>query len=64
MNNPRRRFKSLIPPHDDLSRRSRVPAPGARSRKKAHKAAGAAWLFADFLAACMALPPDQLADLE
>jgi hypothetical protein len=41
-----------------------MPAPGATSRKRAHKAAGAAWLFADFLAACMTLPPDQFADLE
>jgi hypothetical protein len=62
--NPRRRLKSLIPPNDDPERRRRVPAPGGTSRKRAHKAAGQAWLFADFLAACMTLPPDQLADLE
>jgi hypothetical protein len=62
--NPRRRLKSLIPPHDDAQCRRRMPAPGATSRKRAHKAAGAAWLFADFLAACMTLPPDQFADLE
>ena len=62
--NPRRRLKSLIPPHEDPAQRRRVPAPGATSRKRAHKAAGAAWLFADFLAACMTLPPDQFADLE
>ncbi len=64
MNNPRRRFKNLIPPHEDPSSRRRVPTPAFGARKKAHKAAGAAWLFADFLAACMTLPPDQLADLE
>ena len=62
--NPRRRLKSLIPPPDDSARRHRVPAPGVKSRKLVHKAAGASWLFADFLAACMTLPPDQLADLE
>jgi hypothetical protein len=62
--NPRRRFKSLIPPHDDPEHRRRVPAPGSGNRKLGHKGAGAAWLFADFLAACMTLPPDQLADLE
>ena len=62
--NPRRRFKSLIPPHEDPEYRRRMPAPVRAGRKRADKAAGAAWLFADFLAACMALPPDQLADLE
>jgi hypothetical protein len=62
--NPRRRFKSLIPPHDDPERHRRVPAPMSGNRKRADKRAGAAWLFADFLAACMTLPPDQLADLE
>ena len=62
--NPRRRLKSLIPPSEDAGRRRRVPSPGATPRKRAHKAAGAAWLFADFLAACMTLPPDQFADLE
>jgi len=62
--NPRRRLKSLIPPHEDPSRLRRVPAPGATMRKRVHKGAGEAWLFADFLAACMTLPPDQLADLE
>lgn len=61
--NPRRRLKNLIPPHDDSARR-RVPVPSSSPRKRAHKAAGAAWLFADFLAACVTLPPDQLADLE
>jgi hypothetical protein len=62
--NPRRRFKSLIPPHDDPEHRRRVPAPMSGNRKRADKHAGAAWLFADFLAASMSLPPDQLADLE
>ena len=62
--NPRQRLKSLIPPHDDPARRGRVPVPSSAPRKRAHKAAGAAWLFADFLAACVTLPPDQLADLE
>jgi hypothetical protein len=62
--NPRRRFKSLIPPHDDLEPRRRLPVPVSANRKVAHKGAGAAWLFADFLAACMTLPADQLADLE
>jgi hypothetical protein len=63
--NPRRRFKSLVPPQEDPEPRRRQPAPaGGSGRKRADKAAGAAWLFADFLAACMALPPDQLADLE
>ena len=62
--NTRRRFKSLIPPHDDPEHRRRTPAPFSASRKRADKHAGAAWLFADFLAACMTLPPDQLADLE
>jgi hypothetical protein len=62
--NPRRRFKSLIPPHEDPEQRRRMPAPVGTSRKRADKAAGASWLFADFLAACMSLPPDQLADLE
>ncbi|MEI9894828.1 MAG: hypothetical protein WDN28_13325 [Chthoniobacter sp.] len=41
-----------------------MPAPLSANRKRAHKGAGAAWLFADFLAACMTLPPDQLADME
>lgn len=62
--NPRRRLKSLIPPHGDPARRRRVPAPSGSPRKRAHKAAGAAWLFADFLAASLTLSPDQLADLE
>ena len=62
--NPRRRFKSLVPPHEDPEHRRRMPAPAGASRKRADKAAGAAWLFADFLAACMSLSPDQLADLE
>jgi hypothetical protein len=62
--NPRRRFKSLIPPHEDPEVRRRMPAPMHTSRKRADKGAGAAWLFADFLAACMSLPPDQWADLE
>jgi hypothetical protein len=62
--NRRRRFRSLIPPHDDPEHRRRLPAPRSASRKRADKRAGAAWLFADFLAACMTLPPDQLADLE
>lgn len=62
--NTRRRFKTLIPPHEDSQRRRRVPVPFSSNRKRADKAAGAAWLFADFLAACMTLPPDQLADLE
>ena len=62
--NPRRRFKSLIPPHEDPEHRRRMPAPMQASRKRADKGAGAAWLFADFLAACMSLPPDQWADLE
>ena len=62
--NPRRRFKSLLPLNEDPAQRRRVPAPSSATRKRAHKAAGAAWLFADFLAACMTLPPDQLADLE
>lgn len=62
MNN-RRRNKSLLPNSDrDLPNR-REPMPAAR-RRKCQKAAGAAWLFADFLAASMTLPPDQLADLE
>ena len=62
--NTRRRFKNLIPPHDDPQHRRRVPVPFRANRKRADKGAGAAWLFADFLAACMTLPPDQLADLE
>lgn len=62
--NTRRRFKSLIPPHEDPQHRRRVPVPFSSTRKRADKGAGAAWLFADFLAACMTLPPDQLADLE
>ena len=62
--NPRRRLKSLIPPHEDPVPRRRVAAPAAASSKPVHQGAGAAWLFADFLAACMTLPPDQLADLE
>ena len=62
--NTRRRFKSMIPPHDDPERRRRMPSPMSANRKRAHKGAGAAWLFADFLAAFMTLPPDQLADLE
>ncbi len=62
--NPRRRLKSLIPPPDDPTGRRRVPAPGGPRRQRAHKTADQAWLFADFLAACMTLPPDQLADLE
>ena len=62
--NPRRRFKSLLPASEDPAQRRRMPAPGSATRKHADKAAGAAWLFADFLAASMTLPPDQLADLE
>jgi len=62
--NPRRRFRSLIPPHEDPAVRRRLPAPANANRKRADKAAGAAWLFADFLAASMCLSPDQLADLE
>ena len=62
--NPRRRFKSLIPPCDNTEQRRRTPAPAHGCRKRANKGAGSAWLFADFLAACMSLPPDQLADLE
>jgi len=62
--NSRRRFKNLIPPHEDPAFRRRMPAPSNGRRKQADKRAGAAWLFADFLAACLALPPDQLADLE
>jgi hypothetical protein len=62
--NPRRRFKSLLPQCEDPAQRRRVPAPVSSNRKRADKAAGAAWLFADFLAASMTLPPDQLADLE
>jgi hypothetical protein len=62
--NQRRRFRSLIPPHEDPAARRRLPAPAKHSRQRADKAAGAAWLFADFLAASMSLPPDQLADLE
>jgi hypothetical protein len=62
--NTRRRFKSLLPQGEDPERRRRVPAPMSASRKRGHKGAGAAWLFADFLAAFMTLPPDQLADLE
>lgn len=62
--NPRRRLKSLVhTPHDDPTRR-RVPTPTASPRNRADKAAGSAWLFADFLAACLTLPHDQLADLE
>jgi hypothetical protein len=62
--NTRRRFKSLIPLPDDPALRRRVPALASARRQRADKAAGAAWLFADFLAACMTLPADQLADLE
>ncbi len=62
--NPRRRFKNLLPTSEDPAQRRRVPAPTNAGRKRADKAAGAAWLFADFLAASMTLPPDQLADLE
>jgi len=62
--NTRRRFKSLLPLNEDPAQRRRVPAPASAARKRADKRAGAAWLFADFLAACMILPPDQLADLE
>jgi hypothetical protein len=62
--NTRRRFKTLIPPNEDPQQRRRVPVPFSANRKRADKGAGAAWLFADFLAACMTLPPDQLADLE
>ncbi len=62
--NPRRRFRSLVPPHEDPAARQRMPAPARNNRKQADKAAGAAWFFADFLAASMCLSPDQLADLE
>jgi hypothetical protein len=62
--NTRRRFKSLLPQGEDPAQRRRVPAPVSGNRKLAHKAAGAAWLFADFIAASMTLPPDLLADLE
>lgn len=61
--NTRRRNKNLLPTSDrDLPHR-REPMPTAR-RKTLHKAAGAAWLFADFLAASLTLPHEQLADLE
>jgi hypothetical protein len=62
--NSRRRFRSLIPKQEDCVPHRRQPAPANANRKQADKAAGAAWLFADFLAASMFLPPDQLADLE
>ena len=62
--NTRRRFRSLIPKQEDRIPRRRQPAPAIANPKRADKAAGAAWLFADFLAASMFLSPDQLADLE
>jgi hypothetical protein len=62
--NPRRRYRSIVPKHEDRIHQHRQPAPASAKRKQADKAAGAAWLFADFLAACMSLPMDQWADLE
>jgi hypothetical protein len=62
--NSRRRFRSLVPKQEDRIHRRPQPSPAATNRKRVDKAAGAAWLFADFLAASMFLPPDQLADLE
>ncbi|HEY3896969.1 MAG TPA: hypothetical protein VGM54_00045 [Chthoniobacter sp.] len=62
--NSRRRFRSLVPKQEDRIPRRRQPAPASANRKQADKAVGAAWLFADFLAASMFFTPDQLADLE
>lgn len=63
--NARRRCKYLQPSSDEAKPRGRTSTPaGGKSRKRVPKTENAAWLFADFLAACMTLPADKLDTLE
>lgn len=61
--NPRRRQKSLLPGGSDDPTPRPKPLPMSR-RRRPTKAIGSARSFADFLAAAMTLPPEQLDNLE